>query len=154
MIFSIIVRKKYLYGAFKIIFSPETFSTSLGHTGDNLERRFRRHLGGRGLRESTWDCICAIADGCEEGTESAEGGGEAEGLLRCFEEFFDFKDLRILAYKRISSSGHSMHSSQRDSTEQSKPLHSTQMVWRSAVFAAHPPGAGNAFAAPFRRVFH
>ena len=50
MIFSIIVREKYLYGAFKIIFSPETFSTSLGHTGDNLERRFRRHLGGRGLR--------------------------------------------------------------------------------------------------------
>ena len=50
MIFSIIVRKKYLYGAFKIIFSPETFSTSLGHTGDNLERRFRRHLGGRGLK--------------------------------------------------------------------------------------------------------
>ena len=49
MIFSIIVRKKYLYGAFKIIFSPETFSTSLGHTGDNLERRFQRHLGGRGL---------------------------------------------------------------------------------------------------------
>ena len=49
MIFSIIVRKKYLYGAFKIIFSPETFSTSLGHSGDNLERRFRRHLGGRGL---------------------------------------------------------------------------------------------------------
>ena len=49
MIFSIIVRKKYLYGAFKIIFSPETFSTSLGHTGDNLERRFRCHLGGRGL---------------------------------------------------------------------------------------------------------
>ena len=49
MIFSIIVRKKYLYGAFKIIFSPETFSTSLRHTGDNLERRFRRHLGGRGL---------------------------------------------------------------------------------------------------------
>ena len=49
MIFPIIVRKKYLYGAFKIIFSPETFSTSLGHTGDNLERRFRRHLGGRGL---------------------------------------------------------------------------------------------------------
>ena len=49
MIFSIIVRKKYLYGAFKIIFSPETFSTSLGHTGDNLERRFRHHLGGRGL---------------------------------------------------------------------------------------------------------
>ena len=49
MIFSIIVRKKYLYGAFKIIFSPETFSTSLGHTGDNLERRFRRHLGIRGL---------------------------------------------------------------------------------------------------------
>ena len=49
MIFSIIVRKKYLYGASKIIFSPETFSTSLGHTGDNLERRFRRHLGGRGL---------------------------------------------------------------------------------------------------------
>ena len=29
MIISIIVRKKYLYGAFKIIFSPETFSTSL-----------------------------------------------------------------------------------------------------------------------------
>ena len=52
MIFSIIVRKKYLYGAFKIIFSPETFSTSLGHTGDNLERRFRRHLGGRGSRLS------------------------------------------------------------------------------------------------------
>ena len=51
MIFSIIVRKKYLYGAFKIIFSPETFSTSVGHTGDNLERRFRRHLGGRGLRD-------------------------------------------------------------------------------------------------------
>ena len=50
MIFSIIVRKKYLYRAFKIIFSPETFLTSLGHTGDNLERRFRRHLGGRGLR--------------------------------------------------------------------------------------------------------
>ena len=50
MIFSIIVRKKYLYGAFKIIFSPETFSTSLGHTGDNLERHFRRHLGGRGLK--------------------------------------------------------------------------------------------------------
>ena len=49
MIFSIIVRKKYLYGAFKIIFSPETFSTSLGHTGDNLVRRFRRHLGCRGL---------------------------------------------------------------------------------------------------------
>ena len=49
MIFSIIVRKKYLYGAFKFIFSPETFSTSLRHTGDNLERRFRRHLGGRGL---------------------------------------------------------------------------------------------------------
>ena len=49
MIFSIIVRKKYLYGAFEIIFSPETFSTSLGHTGDNLERRFRHHLGGRGL---------------------------------------------------------------------------------------------------------
>ena len=87
------------------------------------------------LRESTWDCICAITDGCEEGTESAEGGGEAEGLLRCFEEPFDFKDLRILAYKRISSSGHSMHSSQRDSTEQSKPLHTTQMVLRSAVFA-------------------
>ena len=51
MIFSIIVRKKYLYGAFKIIFSPETFSTSLGHTGDNLERRFQRHLGGRGLNK-------------------------------------------------------------------------------------------------------
>ena len=51
MIFSIIVRKKYLYGAFKIIFSPETFSTSLGRTGDNLERHFRRHLGGRGLTE-------------------------------------------------------------------------------------------------------
>ena len=49
MIFSIIVRKKYLYGAFKIIFSPETFSTSLGHKGDNLERRFRRRLGGIGL---------------------------------------------------------------------------------------------------------
>ena len=49
MIFSIIVRKKYLYGAFKIIFSPETFSTSLRHTGDNLERRFRCHLGGREL---------------------------------------------------------------------------------------------------------
>ena len=49
MIFSIIVRKKYLYGAFKKKFSPETFSTLLGHTGDNLERRFRRHLGGRGL---------------------------------------------------------------------------------------------------------
>ena len=49
MIFSIIIRKKYLYGAFKIIFSPEMFSTLLGHTGDNLERRFRRHLGGRGL---------------------------------------------------------------------------------------------------------
>ena len=49
MIFSITIRKKYLYGAFKIIFSPETFSTLLGHTGDNLERRFRRHLDGRGL---------------------------------------------------------------------------------------------------------
>ena len=49
MIFFNIVRKKYLYGAFKIIFSPETFSTSLGHTGDNLERRFRHRLGGRGL---------------------------------------------------------------------------------------------------------
>ena len=85
------------------------------------------------LRESTWDCIFAIADGCEEGIESAEGG-EAEGLLRCFEEPFDFNDLRILAYKRISSSG-SMHSSQRDSIEQSKPLHTTQMVWLSAVFA-------------------
>ena len=72
------------------------------------------------LRESTWDCICVIADGCEEGTESPEGGGEAEGLLLCSEELFDFKDLRILAYKRISSSGHSMHSSQRDSTVQSK----------------------------------
>ena len=49
MIFSIIVRKKYLYGAFKIIFSPDTFSTPLRHTGDNLERRFRCQLGGRGL---------------------------------------------------------------------------------------------------------
>ena len=53
MIFSIIVRKKYLYGAFKIIFSPETFSTSLRHTGDNLERRFQCHLGGRGLKKKT-----------------------------------------------------------------------------------------------------
>ena len=51
MIFFIIVRKKYLYRAFKIIFSPETFSTSLGHTGDNLERCFQRHLGGRGITE-------------------------------------------------------------------------------------------------------
>ena len=50
MIFSIIIRKKYFYGAFKIIFSPETFSMSLRHTGDNLERRFRRHLGSRGLK--------------------------------------------------------------------------------------------------------
>ena len=49
MIFSVIVREKYPYGAFKIIFSRGTFSTSLGHTGDNLERCFRRHLGGRGL---------------------------------------------------------------------------------------------------------
>ena len=59
MIFSIIVRKKYLYGAFKIIFSPETFSASLGHTGDNLERRFRRHLGirvtiSRDVFDVTW----------------------------------------------------------------------------------------------------
>ena len=61
MIFSIIVRKKYLYGAFKIIFSPETFLTSLGHTGDNLERRFQRHLGGRGLTDKWCDilsCFC------------------------------------------------------------------------------------------------
>ena len=50
MIYSIIVRKNYLYGTLKIIFSPETFLTSLGHTGDNLERRFRRHLGVRGLK--------------------------------------------------------------------------------------------------------
>ena len=63
MIFSIIVRKKYLHGAFKIIFSPETFSMSLGHTGDNLERRFRRHLGGRGLStlpEHMHSTICTI----------------------------------------------------------------------------------------------
>ena len=79
--------------------------------------------------------MVAIAVGCEEGTESAVGGGEAEGLLRCLEELFGFKDLRILAYKRSSSSGHSMHSLQRDSTEQSKPLQVTQMVWRSAVLA-------------------
>ena len=44
------------------------------------------------LRELTWDCICVIAAGCEEGIEEAEGGREAEGLLRCFEEPFDFKD--------------------------------------------------------------
>ena len=42
-------KEKIPYGAFKIIFSPETFFMSLGHTGDNLERRFRCHLGGRGL---------------------------------------------------------------------------------------------------------
>ena len=59
MIFSIIVRKKYLYGAFKIIFSPETFSTSLGHTGDHLERCFRRHLGGRGLMVQIVLCVCS-----------------------------------------------------------------------------------------------
>ena len=68
MIFSIIVRKKYLYGAFKIIFSPETFSTSLGHTGDNLERRFRRHLGGRGLiliqSKIPFECTKSLALGC------------------------------------------------------------------------------------------
>ena len=44
------------------------------------------------LKESTWVCICAIAVGCEEGTESAEGGGEAEGLFLCLEEPLDFKD--------------------------------------------------------------
>ena len=60
MIFSIIVRKKYLYRAFKIIFSPETFSTSLRHTGDNLERRFRRHLGGRGLM--AFLCFTVMSD--------------------------------------------------------------------------------------------
>ena len=49
-----------LYGAFKIIFSPETFSTSLGHTGDNLERRFRRHLGGRGLISSLINIISLL----------------------------------------------------------------------------------------------
>ena len=65
----------------------------------------------------------------------AEEGREAEGLFRCLEDPFDFKDLRISVYKRTSSSGHSMHSSQRDSIEQSKPLHTTQMVWWSAVFA-------------------
>ena len=70
MMFSIIVRKKYLYGASKIIFSPETFSTSLRRTGDNLERRFRRHLGGRGLtskRNST-----AAADLCKAVAELAQ----------------------------------------------------------------------------------
>ena len=51
MIFSIIERKKYLYGASKIIFSQLTFSTSLWHTGNNFNRRFRRHLGGRGLNK-------------------------------------------------------------------------------------------------------
>ena len=62
MIFSIIVRKKYLYGAFKIIFSPETFSTSLGHTDDNLERRFRRHLGGRWLIAAQFDSVHKSVD--------------------------------------------------------------------------------------------
>ena len=49
MIFSIIERKKYLYGASKIIFSQLMFLTSLWHTGDNFNWRFRRHFGGRGL---------------------------------------------------------------------------------------------------------
>ena len=98
--------------------------------------------------------MVAIAVGCEEGTESAGGGGEAEGLLRCLEELFDFKDLRILAYKRSSSSGHSMHSSQRNSTEQSKPPTSYTNGMAVSGLSAHPPGAGNAFAAPFRRRFH
>ena len=49
MIFSIIERKKYLYGASRIFFSQLTFLTSLWHTGDNFNRRFRRHFGGRGL---------------------------------------------------------------------------------------------------------
>ena len=62
MIFSIIVRKKYLYGAFKIIFSPETFSTSLGHKGDNLKRRFRRHLGGRGFGFNDLFDLCRDTD--------------------------------------------------------------------------------------------
>ena len=67
MIFSIIVRKRYLYGHLKYFF-PQTFSTSLGHTGDNLERRFRRHLGGRGLtpkrRISSYDDLrCSTPGG-------------------------------------------------------------------------------------------
>ena len=70
------------------------------------------------LRESTWVCIIASASGCEEGTESAGGGKEAEGLLLCLERSLDSKDLRNLSCKRTSSSGHSMHSSQRESREQ------------------------------------
>ena len=87
------------------------------------------------LRESTWVCIVVSTSGCEEGTESAGGREEAEGSLLCLDRSLDFKDLRNLAYKRTSSSGHSMHSSQRESREQSKPLHTTHTVWRSAVLA-------------------
>ena len=74
--------------------------------------------------------------GCKEGIDVAGGGGEeAAGLSRRLEEPLDLRDLRILAYERTSSSGQSIHSSQRVSTVQSNPLQDTQIVWRSAVLA-------------------
>ena len=46
------------------------------------------------LRESTWDWISPRIEGCEEGLESAGGGG-AEGFN--LEESFGFNDLRYFA---------------------------------------------------------
>ena len=73
-----------------------------------------------------------VAGGCEEGPEVVRGGAVAAALREG--ESRDLRDLRYSAYLIISSSDHSRHTSQRQSTSQSNPRHETQTVCRSADF--------------------
>ena len=73
------------------------------------------------LSVSTWVCILANAWGCKEGTETAGGGGETEGLGRCFEEPFRFQWLTHFRVQMnlLLRPLYSLHSSQRVSRLQS-----------------------------------
>ena len=87
--------------------------------------------GAGGCAGSGADCCAGSGAGCGEGLEVVRGVGTA--VLR-EDDSLDLRDLRYFAYLIISSSDHSRHSSQRQSTSQSKPRHETQTVCRSADF--------------------
>ena len=70
--------------------------------------------------------------GCGEGPEVVRGGVGRVVLRE--DDSLDLRDLRYFAYLIISSSDHPRHSSQRQSTSQSKPRQETQTVCRSADF--------------------
>ena len=87
-----------------------TFSTSLRHTGDNLERRFRRHLGGRGLSKKCmgkkklfWGDVnmkkketdqMSMRDRDNDGNIVTDGSNVKQGWIEYFEWLLNVDDLR------------------------------------------------------------